>query len=216
MSETSTSTGPEADGRTLSGRPAEERREAMGALLARNWWAIALRGVAALLLGVAALLAPGAAMLSLALVFAAYLLADGALGIVSAVRAARAHERWGFLLAEGVLSLLMGLLVMVFPVGAVLGFVLATAAWALVSGGLMLGAAFRLDAARGRAWLALGGVVSLIWGVLLVLSPVVGAVVLTWWLAGYAIAFGVAMLVLAFRLRGRRERRPSAAAGAAA
>ncbi|WP_245818455.1 HdeD family acid-resistance protein [Muricoccus roseus] len=178
----------------------------MSGLLARNWWAIALRGVAALGFGLVALLVPGAAMLSLALIFAAYLLADGIFGIVSAVRAARTHERWGLLLAEGVLNLLMGLLAAFFPAGAVLGFVLATAAWALLTGGLMLAAAFRLDRSHGRLWLALGGILSLAWGILLVMTPLAGAVVLTWWLGAYAVAFGAALLVLAFRLRRQRDR----------
>ncbi|GAA0596395.1 hypothetical protein GCM10009416_38440 [Craurococcus roseus] len=68
------------------------------------------------------------------------------LGIVSAARAARAHERWGPPLAEGALDIATGLLAFLFPAGAVLGFVLVTAAWALLTGGLMLGAAFRLEA----------------------------------------------------------------------
>lgn len=177
----------------------------MSNLLARNWWAIALRGVAAVAFGVVALLMPEAAMFSLAILFAAYLLADGIFGIVAAVRAARANERWGLLLAEGVLNLLMGLLAAFFPAGAVLGFVLATAAWALLTGGLMLAAAFRLDQSHGRVWLAVGGILSLVWGVILVIAPLAGAVVLTWWLGGYATAFGVALLVLAFRLRRQRN-----------
>ena len=177
----------------------------MSSLLARNWWAMALRGVAAVAFGLIALLVPGAAMLSLAFLFAAYLLADGIFGIVAAVRAARANERWGLLLAEGVLNLLMGLLAAFFPAGAVLGFVLATAAWALLTGGLMLAAAFRLDRSHGRLWLALGGILSLAWGAVLVIAPLAGAVVLTWWLGGYAVAFGAALLVLAFRLRRQRN-----------
>jgi uncharacterized membrane protein HdeD (DUF308 family) len=177
--------------------------EAMSAVLARNWWAIALRGVAAILFGIVAFAAPVAAMLSLALLFAAYLLVDAVLAIIAAVRAAQHHERWGLLLAEGVLDLIMGAVVFVFPAGAVLGFVLATAAWALLTGGLMLVASFRLHGTHGRLWLALGGLVSLIWGVLLVLAPLVGAFVLTWWLGAYAIAFGVMLLILGFRLRSQ-------------
>ncbi len=182
-----------------------ERDGAMRALLARNWWAVALRGVAAILLGVVAFLVPSAVMLSLALLFALYLLVDGVLGIIAAVRAAQAHERWGWLLGEGLLNIGVGVILFLFPAGAVLGFVLVTAAWALLTGGMMLVAALRLDAGHGRWWLALGGIVSIVWGVLLVLAPLIGAVVLTWWLGGYAIVFGIALLVLAFRLRGRHS-----------
>jgi uncharacterized membrane protein HdeD (DUF308 family) len=178
--------------------------EAGSALLAQNWWAVALRGVAAILFGLLTLLLPGATLLSLALFFAAYLLVDGVFGIVSAVRAARRHERWGLLLAEGVLNILVGVAAFLFPVGAVLAFVLLTAAWSLVTGGLMLASAFRLTREHGRWWMALSGAVSILFGLALVAAPLLGAVVLTWWLGVYAAAFGVALLVLAFRLRARK------------
>ncbi|WP_149537999.1 HdeD family acid-resistance protein [Siccirubricoccus phaeus] len=169
--------------------------------LAHRWWAVALRGVCAILFGILALLAPGAVLLSLALLFGAWLVVDGVLGLVAA---ARSPGRRGLLMAEGVLTIAMGVLALAFPVGAVLGFVLVTAAWALATGGLMVAAAWRMRQRPGRGWLALGGVVSVVWGVLLALAPVMGAVVLTWWAAGYAIAFGALLLVAAFRLRGAK------------
>jgi uncharacterized membrane protein HdeD (DUF308 family) len=71
----------------------------------------------------------------------------------------------------------------------------------------MLGAALRLDLDHGRWWLVLGGIASLIYGALLIIAPLIGALVLTWWFGAYSLVFGVFMLVLAFRLRGRREQR---------
>jgi len=179
--------------------------DARSALLARNWWAIALRGVFGILFGIVALLMPAAVMLTLAVFFGVYLLFDGVFGIVAAIRAAQHHERWGLLLAEGVLNVIVGVVVWMFPGGAVLGFVLLIAAWALITGGLMLASAFSLHPSHGRFWLALGGVVSLIWGVLLIVAPLAGALVLTWWLGIYAIVFGVTLLVLGFRLRARHQ-----------
>jgi uncharacterized membrane protein HdeD (DUF308 family) len=177
----------------------------MNATLARHWWAIVLRGVVAILFGVVALAAPGAVLLSLAFLFGIYLLIDGVIGLVSTVRAVTAHGHWGALLAEAVLNLLMGLIALFLPGAAVLGFVLLMAAWALISGGLMVAAAVKLHATHGRWWLGLGGVASLIWGVLLVLAPMVGAVVLTWWLGIYAIIFGVALFACGWRLRGQHH-----------
>lgn len=178
--------------------------DAMCALLAQNWWAMALRGMFALLFGLVALFAPGPTLLSLALLFGAYLLVDGVFGIIAAVRAARRDERWGLLLIEGLANIVMGLVAVVFPVSAVVAFVLVTAAWALLTGGLMAAAAFRLDGNHGRWWLALSGGVSVVFGVMLLVSPLVGAVVLTWWLGAYALVFGAMLLGLAFKLRGRR------------
>ncbi|MDR3532142.1 MAG: HdeD family acid-resistance protein [Rhodopila sp.] len=185
----------------LSGLPDQD---ALNASLARHWWTIVLRGVIAVLFGIIALMAPGAVMLSLALLFGIYLLVDGTLGLVGAVRAVTAHARWGALLAEAVLNILMGLIALFLPGAAVLAFVLLMAAWALISGGLMLTAAVRLHASHGRWWLGLGGVASLVWGVLLVAAPLMGAVVLTWWLGIYAIVFGIALLACGWRLRGQR------------
>jgi uncharacterized membrane protein HdeD (DUF308 family) len=177
----------------------------MCALLAQNWWAVALRGVFAVLFGLIALAVPGATILSLVLFFSAYMLVDGVFGIVAAVRAARQGERWGLLILEGLANIAVGVIAFVWPGLTAITFVLLLAAWSLISGGLMLGAAFRLSQAHGRWWLALGGIVSIVFGVLLVMAPVLGAVVLTWWLGAYALIFGIALLVLAFKLRGRKD-----------
>ncbi len=191
--------------------PGDARSQAMCALLAQNWWAVALRGVFAILFGLIALLVPGATILSLVLFFSAYMLVDGVFGIVAAVRAARQGERWGLLILEGVLNIAVGVVAFLWPGLTVVAFVLLLAAWSLVSGGLMLGAAFRLSKEHGRWWLALGGIVSIIFGVLLAIAPVIGAVVLTWWLGAYAFAFGIALLVLALRLRARKDDVPRTA-----
>ena len=217
---TTASTGPapattpaRADAAAMPGSDAA-RNEAMCALLAQNWWAVALRGVFAILFGLIALFVPGATILSLVLFFSAYMLVDGVFGIVSGVRAARKGERWGLLVLEGIANIAVGIIALLWPGLTAVAFVLLLAAWSIVSGGLMLGAAFRLSQAHGRWWLALGGVVSIVFGVLLVIAPVIGAVVLTWWLGAYALVFGAMLLAAAFKLRGRKDDRAPMAVGA--
>ena len=183
--------------------PGPPDRDAMSAVLARHWWAIMLRGVIAVVFGVIALAAPGAVLLSLAFLFGVYLMIDGIVGIVGSIRAVAVHGHWGALLAEAVLNMLIGLTALFLPGAAVLGFVLLMAAWALISGGLMLAAAVKLHATHGSWWLGLGGLASLVWGVLLTAAPLMGAVVLAWWLGIYAIVFGVALLACGWRLRGQ-------------
>ena len=170
------SLGPEP----LSGVSAN--RDAMNANLAERWWTIVLRGLIAVLFGVIALTSPGTALLSLAFLFGIYLLADGIIGVVGTVRAVTAHRHWGALLAEAILNILMGLIALFLPGAAVFAFVLLMAGWALVSGALMLSAALRLHISHGRWWLAIGGVASLVWGIMLAIAPLIGAVVLTWYL----------------------------------
>jgi uncharacterized membrane protein HdeD (DUF308 family) len=187
---------------TAGGWPAGD--DAMSALLAQNWWAIALRGVFAIIFGIIALLMPGATMLALVLLFAAYLLVDGIFAIIAAVRAARRQERWGWLIFEGLVDLVTGGIAAVWPLITIVAFALLMGAWAIVTGALLLGASYRLNSPHGRWLMALAGAISVIWGVLLIIWPLIGALVLTWWMAAYALIFGVAMLVLALRLRGRR------------
>ena len=197
------------DGSLTPGRPAGTVYHVrMRAVLVANWWAVALRGAFALLFGLLALLLPGATVAALVLLFAAYMLADGILAIVAAGRAASRHERWGLLVLEGVADIVAGMIAFAWPAITVLVFVTLLAAWAVISGALLLCAAFRLDAAHGRWWMALGGIASIVWGVLLFLAPAAGALVLTWWLGAYSLVFGVLLLVLAYRLRAHQGVRP--------
>ena len=183
----------------------EPRAEAMSAILAQNWWAVAIRGVCAIIFGLIALFVPGATILTLVLFFSAYMLVDGIFGIVAAVRAAARHERWGLLVLEGVVDIVVGVIALIWPGLTALTFVLLIAAWAIVTGVLEIVAAVRLHPEYGRWWLMLGGVASMIFGILLVIAPLAGLVVLTWWIGAYAIVFGIMLLVLAFRLRARKD-----------
>jgi uncharacterized membrane protein HdeD (DUF308 family) len=137
------------------------------------------------------------------------MLVDGVAGIISAVRAMRHGDRWGLLIFEGLLNVAVGVGAFVWPGLTVLAFVLLVASWAVVTGGLMTAAAFRLNLEHGRWWLVLGGVLSLAYGALLFFAPLIGALVLTWWMGAYALAFGVALLIFSFRLRSRQQREPN-------
>lgn len=181
-------------------------RELLAALLAQNWWAIGLRGVLAVVFGLVALFLPGATMLSLVLVFAIYAFADGVFGIVSGVRAAKAGQGWGMLEFEGLVNIAVAVIAVLWPGITVLAFVMLVAVWAIVTGALELAAAFRLGTEDGRWWLVLGGLVSLAYGALLIFAPLIGAVALTWWLGAYALIFGVALIVLAFKLKARLDK----------
>jgi uncharacterized membrane protein HdeD (DUF308 family) len=173
------------------------------AVLAGNWWAVGLRGALAILFGLIALFLPGATMLSLVIVFAIYAFVDGVLGVVSGVRAAKEGQRWGLLVFEGLVSVAVAAIAVFWPAITVIAFVLLVAVWAILTGALELAAAFRLEIDDGRWWLVVGGLVSLIFGVLLIVAPMIGAVALTWWLGAYALIFGVALVVLAFKLKAR-------------
>jgi uncharacterized membrane protein HdeD (DUF308 family) len=168
--------------------------------VAQGWWLMALRGVAGIVFGLIALFAPFATILSLLFLFAIYMLVDGVFGIGSAIMAARRGERWALQLLEGLADIAMAAIAVFWPAITVFAFVLLLAAWAIISGGLMVGASFK-DKRRGWGWWAFSGALSILFGIVLAIAPFVGAVVLTWWLGAYALVFGVILLVYGFGLR---------------
>ena len=181
------------------------RSDALSEVLAQAWWVVGLRGILGIIFGLICLLTPGIAVQVFVILFAAYMLVDGVFAIISGIRAARNGERWGLLLLEGVVDIAAGAVAVLWPAITLVALIWVIAIWAIISGALMLGAAFGLNLDHGRWWLALGGIASIIFGVLLVIEPFVGAVVLTMWVGAYAIVFGGVLLVLAFQLHSKRE-----------
>jgi uncharacterized membrane protein HdeD (DUF308 family) len=181
------------------------RCDAMSEVLAQRWWAVGLRGILGIIFGLICLLTPGIALGAFVIVFAAYMFVDGVFAIISGIHAARSGESWGLLILEGVVDLAAGVVAILWPALTLVALVWIVAIWAIVSGALMLAAAFSLNLDYGRWWLALGGIASIIFGILLIIEPFIGAVVLTLWIGAYAVMFGVFLLMLAFQLNSKRE-----------
>jgi uncharacterized membrane protein HdeD (DUF308 family) len=175
-------------------------------VLSRNWWALALRGLAAIVFGVLAFVWPGITLWALVLLFGAYMLVDGIFAIVAAVRAAGREARWWLLLVEGVLGVLAGLVAFLLPGITALALLYLVAAWAIFTGILQIVGAVRLRREIEGEWaLILGGVLSVIFGVLLAVLPGPGILALVWLIGAYAVVSGVLLIVLAFRVRNRDE-----------
>src|ERR1700744_1189031 len=165
-------------------------RDVNGIPLTLDWWAVGLRGVLAILFGIVAFLMPGPTIVAFVLLFAVYMLLDGVFAIVSAVRAVRRHERWALLALEGVVDLAAGAVAIAVPLITAIILIYVMAGWAIASGILLLIATFRQPVAQGKWAMRVGAIVSTIWGVLLLIAPLLGALVLTWWIAAYALFFG--------------------------
>ncbi len=196
---------------TASGRASmtasKARCDALSEVLAESWWAVGLRGIFGILFGLICLLTPGLAVQVFVILFAAYMLVDGVFAIVGGIKAARNGERWGLLILEGIVDLAAGFVAVLWPAITLVALIWIIAIWAIVSGALMLSAAFALNLDHGRWWLALGGIASVIFGILLVIEPLIGAVVLTLWIGAYALVFGIFLLILAFQLHSKQEER---------
>lgn len=181
----------------------------MATLLAANWWALALRGLAALAFGLLMLFVSGVSLAALVFLFAAYALVDGVLSVVAAFRGQPADRPWWSLALEGLVSIGAGSAAFLMPGATTVVLVYVVAGWALVTGALEIAAAARLRRQIHGEWrMALGGIASLAFGTLLIVAPAMGALAMVRWIGAYALVFGASMLALAFRMRSAKPERP--------
>lgn len=177
----------------------------MATSLSQNWWLLVLRGVLAILFGVLAFIWPGITLLTLIVMFGVYAIVDGLVAIWTGFSRTRESSRWWTFLLEGLLGLGAGIAALVWPGLATLVFIYLIASWAVFTGILEIAAAVRLRHEITNEWfLALGGVLSIGLGILLFLQPAAGGLAIIWMIAGYAIVFGVLLVILGFRLRNWR------------
>jgi uncharacterized membrane protein HdeD (DUF308 family) len=170
-----------------------------------HWWALALRGAIAILFGLAALLRPEIALQALILLFGAYALVDGVFAIVGIFGGTRGGTPRWLLLIEGIAGILAGLIAFVLPGLTALLLLYLIAAWAIITGIFEIATAIRLRREiRGEWALIIGGALSVLFGVILiVVSPFAAIFSLVWLIGIYAVAFGILMLITAFQVRGR-------------
>jgi uncharacterized membrane protein HdeD (DUF308 family) len=174
----------------------------MGTRLARNWWTVALRGVIAIIFGLLALFWPGITLTALVFIFGAFVLVSGVLLVIAAFRDGLTHAHGWLLLLEGIIGIAIGIMVFVWPAITALVLLYLIAAWAIVTGILEIIAAIQVRQEIENEWLlALAGTASVLFGILLIVWPIAGALAILWIIAAYAIVFGVLLLILAFRLR---------------
>ena len=171
--------------------------------LSRWWWTFVLRGIVAILFGVVAFFAPVLGIAILVGFFAAWALIDGAADILMGIQSRGRDRSWWLSLLEGIAGVLAGALALLFPVLAAEVLLIIIAAWLIVTGAIEVVAAIRLrQQIEGELWLVLAGVASIAFGLLLFIFPAAAALTVVWLIGGFAIAFGVMLILLGWRLRG--------------
>jgi uncharacterized membrane protein HdeD (DUF308 family) len=176
-------------------------------MLAKNWWLVEIRGVAAIAFGVLAFLWPGITLLVLVTLFAAYMLIDGVALLVSLRRAEPATA--GHRLAVGLMGILgvaVGIATIFWPGITALALLYLVAFWAITLGLTQVIAAIRLRREiSGELWFVIGGLLTVVFGVFILLFPGTGLLSLVWIVGAWAIVFGITNLILAWRLRGLHQ-----------
>jgi len=165
----------------------------------RDWWLIAIRGIAAILFGLAAFVWPGLTLGLLVLLFAIYVLIDG---VVSVVAFLRRPGQSPSMLVGGIVSIVAGVVAIIFPGLAALSVVILIAAWAILTGVAEILLTFRLrERLTVELLWVLAGLASIVFGIVLIVFPAAGALALIWFIGAYALFIGVLLVILGFSLR---------------
>jgi uncharacterized membrane protein HdeD (DUF308 family) len=170
--------------------------------LASNWWALALRGALGILVGILALTRPGVTLAAIVILLGAYMFVDGVFAIMAALRGIRAGDRWGWMLVEGILGIVAGIIVFRTPSTGAIVLLWLVAFWAITHGIAEILAGIKLRKLIEGEWLLiLAGVLSLALGIYVLMRPGVGLLLLVTWVGVYALFAGIVTLILSFRIR---------------
>lgn len=171
-------------------------------ILASNWDMFLVRGILAILFGIATLLMPGITLIVLVVLFGGYALLDGVVLSILSIKDRKYHPDWWLMLLTGLVSIAAGVVTFVWPGITTVSLFYVIVAWAIVTGisEVIYAIRFRKEI-EGEWLLVLDGILSVAFGILLIAQPVAGALAVLWMIGVYAIADGVTLAALAFRLR---------------
>ncbi|RTL62216.1 MAG: HdeD family acid-resistance protein [Pseudonocardiaceae bacterium] len=167
------------------------------------WWLVLLRGIFAILFGLILLFTPGTALLALVLVFGVYAVLDGITAVVAGIRHRSDDNHWGWHVVQGVISVIAGVLAFAWPGATVLVILFLIAFWSIVAGiaEITESLTMRRNGSSTWGWVLAAGILSIVFGILLVVQPSAGLVTLLWIAGIWALVFGIVVVVWAFRLR---------------
>ncbi|KQY35215.1 hypothetical protein ASD38_01180 [Caulobacter sp. Root487D2Y] len=175
-------------------------------LLARTWWLVLLRGLAAILFGALALLWPHLTLVILVILYAVYALSDGVFALAEALRGGGIVPRW-WLVVIGVANLVAGVAALAWPALTAILLIILIGVSAVARGLFEIIGAVHMRKVIDNEWMLIAsGTISVLFGAGVVLAPRAGALALAWLIGVWAIALGVLIVALALRLRRLRRR----------
>ena len=173
--------------------------------LAKNWWMVLLRGIAAIVFGVLAFAWPGLTLLTLVIIYGAYALVDGVIALIAAFSGGAKPAPTWWLIVAGIAGIVVGIATFVWPGITALVLIVFIGVWSIVHGIFEIVGAIKLrKEIDNEWWLILAGVLSVIFGVLVLAMPGAGALALIWVIGAYAIVFGILLVGFSLRLRKHR------------
>ncbi|MDT0300792.1 HdeD family acid-resistance protein [Streptomonospora wellingtoniae] len=168
--------------------------------LVEHWWVLTVRGAAAIVFGLVAVLWPGITAIALATVFGVYALVDGVFAGWAALRAKEGDRPP--LVWEAILGVVVGLVILAWPLATVLVLAILLGLWAIITGVFEILTAYRLRREIHGEWLYIfSGALSVAFGLVIWIVPFGGAVAMSFAIGAYAIVFGAALIGLSLRMR---------------
>jgi uncharacterized membrane protein HdeD (DUF308 family) len=177
--------------------------ERIGEVLSEKWWLLLLRGLVSIGFAILIWMQPAITLKALIILFGAFAFVDGVLGVWTAFSSRKDRNNWWLLMLWGLVGIGIGIITFVAPQVTALALLFYIAIWAIVTGVLEIITAVKLRKEIEGEWLlGLAGLVSVIFGILLIVHPGAGVLAVLWLLAAYALILGVLMIILAFKVRG--------------
>jgi uncharacterized membrane protein HdeD (DUF308 family) len=175
-------------------------------LFTKNWWVLLLRGIVAMLFGILAFARPGLTLAALVLLFGFYALVDGIFSLIAAFSGWQYREDRWLLVLEGLIGLGAGFVTLRSPAITAVALIFFIAVWALATGVLRIVEAIRLrKEVSGEFWLALSGILSVLFAFLVMLRPAAGALAMAWVIGWWALFMGAMLVMLSLKLRSLRR-----------
>ena len=170
--------------------------------LTRHWWVFLVRGLVAIAFGLVAFFYPVATLFTFILFYAVFSIVDGLFALVSAVRGREGMGARWWLALIGVLGVVAGVAAYLWPGLTALALLTLIGIWALVYGVVEIVGAIRLRKEIDNEWLLLShGILAALFGLIVLARPSAGALALIWLIASFALASGVVLIILSFRLK---------------
>ena len=183
-----------------------EQKGIMKEVFSSIWWLVLLRGLVVLIMGLLLILRPVPTIIILFYLLGFYWFLDGILTIFESIRGRKSHKDWGWGVFVGIISALAGVIVFTQPyISALFGFTLViylVAFMALASGiwGILTG--IRLRKTISNEWsMIVGGAFAALFGILLIINPLVSAMTLVWLMGLFALIGGIVLIIVSFRIR---------------
>jgi len=175
--------------------------------IAKNWWVMLIRGIAAVVFGILAFTWPGITLTVLIILFGAYALIDGISAVGFGVTSYRTDRSWWEMMLVGVLGIIAGIVAFLYPGMTAVALLVVIGVWAVIRGIFEIIAAIRLRQVIAHEWLlGIAGILSIAFGVIILARPLIGALAVVWLIGFWALLFGVAAIALSLRLQRVKHR----------